>query len=607
MSIQRASDGEAFDTEVLVVGSGPAGATAALALATYGVDVIALNKYRSTAIDPRAHIFNQRSMEILRDFGLERDAMSVATPHDLMRHEIFCTSLTGRELSRFEAWHTRPDARAQHDLASPTTMVDLNQQLLEPLLVTEAARRGAHMRTETELVAFEQDANGVTSSLHDRLNGHDYTVRSQYLVGADGGNSRVMEQLGLSCSGQGGLATTVGITFRADLRHLMEHRSGELYWMVQAGEGIMGYGLGGLRMVRAWDRWVASWGHPTGAALPDEDAARALVHKLIGDETIAVEIENVKSWSINRLWAPTVSRDRVFLAGDAIHRHPPMNGLGSNTSMQDAFNLAWKLAMVLKEQAGPGLLESYQEERQPVAESMVERTVSNMLSFFPAAAETLGLRRGGQTSAEIDEQIAQLMAPTQDGERRRAAFREAIAGTVRASSAIGGEFNVRYRSSVVVDDGSDLTVDDPELTVIRGLESGRRLPHVWLTVAQQEVSSLDLCGHGAFVLFTGLRGERAWRAAIQEVEAYTGVAVTLRVVGTGGAVDDPYGEFARLCMPHETGAVLVRPDHVVAWHVDEVTTDHGLELQGALETALGYRRAAATETPVGRTLANARS
>jgi FAD binding domain len=189
--------------------------------------------------------------------------------------------------------------------------------------------------------------------------------------------------------------------------------------------------------------------------------------RLLGDDTIPVELEATTTWTMNEIHATTLRSGRVFAMGDAVHRHPPMNGLGSNTALQDAFNLAWKLALVLAGQAGEALLDSYDAERQPVAEALVTKTMGNM-ALFGQIATALGLTRHAQDQAEMDALVAAFEAPTTAGMLRRREFREAMAALVYGFSAVGGEFNLRYVSGAVVPDDVNLTVEDPELQVILG-------------------------------------------------------------------------------------------------------------------------------------------
>ena len=130
-------------TDVLVIGTGPAGSASATLMASYGVDVIVINRYRWLANTPRAHITNQRTMEVLRDLGIEDEAYLYATPQHLMGENIFCESLAGEEIGRMNSWGTHPMARAEHLMSSPTMMNDLPQTLMEPLLFKTACQRGA--------------------------------------------------------------------------------------------------------------------------------------------------------------------------------------------------------------------------------------------------------------------------------------------------------------------------------------------------------------------------------------------------------------------------------------------------------------------------------
>jgi 2,4-dichlorophenol 6-monooxygenase len=175
-----------YDTDVLVVGSGPAGGSAALLLATYGIRTLLVTKYGWLANTPRAHITNQRTMEVLRDLGVDAEATAAGSPAELMGDTVLCTSLTGKEIGRIRSWGTGPRSATEYSAASPVQMVDLPQTYLEPILVKNAAARGANVRFDTEFLSLEQDADGVTALLRDRVRGDEFTVRARYLIGADG-------------------------------------------------------------------------------------------------------------------------------------------------------------------------------------------------------------------------------------------------------------------------------------------------------------------------------------------------------------------------------------------------------------------------------------
>ncbi len=562
-----------IEVDVLIIGSGPSGATASLALGRYGVTNLCISKYSSTSNSPRAHITNQRTMEILRHFGLDEQAMAVATPHHLMGDHVYCTALAGFELGRLKSWHTHPRYKAQHDLISPCSMVDLTQDLLEPILLAGAMRAGSRVRFDTELLDFEQDQGGVTAYVLDRITGARSTFRARYMIGADGANSRVLERLGLQLEGPTNIAANIGILFKADLSSFVAHRPGVLYWIVQPGQGIGGYPIAGLRMVRAWDRWVATWGFDAKDEPPVLSTERAtdIVHRIIGDTSVDVEIQGTHCWRMNRVQANAYSLGRVFCMGDAVHRHPPMNGLGSNTSVQDAFNLAWKLAMVVRGEAGTKLLDSYEAERMPIGHDVVRRATENFRVYAPVA-QALGFKPGEQTPTQFDALPADLADPSPAGITRRAKLQAAIAGNIVGFGALGGEHNQRYRSDAIVEDTEILSVENPELDVIMGVEAGRRLPHVWLTRKHHRISSLDICTLGAFSLLTGVGGT-AWTEAAANVASAIGLPIHIVRVGPGQRFEDPYGDFSRICLADETGAILVRPDLYVAWRVPTLPDD----------------------------------
>ena len=231
------------ETDVLVVGSGPAGASMALALSRYGIDNIVITRYGNLAAEPRAHITNQRTMEIFRDLGVEQQVRAQATPQHLIGTTTYCTSLAGAELGRVRSWGNEPLVQAAHELASPSRICDMPQYLLEPVLVDAAVAGGSKVRMETEYLGHTQDSDGVEVRVRDRLRGDEYTIRARYLYGADGGRSLVAKNSQLPMTGRSGVAGSMNIVFRADLSQYVAHRPSVLYWMLQPGSTVGGLGI----------------------------------------------------------------------------------------------------------------------------------------------------------------------------------------------------------------------------------------------------------------------------------------------------------------------------------------------------------------------------
>jgi len=555
-----------FDTDVLVVGSGPAGASAALFLSTYGIRVRLITKYGAPADTPRAHITNQRTVEALRDMGVEERLMREATPWELMSNTTFCTSLAGEELGRVPSWGTAPDRHADYVLQSPCSMVDAPQTIVEPILIEEAQKRGAKIRFDSEYLSHEQDAGGVTSRVRDRLSGHEHTVRSRYLIGADGARSKVADHLDLPFEGPGPVSGALGIIFEADLSRFVEHRPSVLYWMLQPGADKQGVGLGVLRMVKPWHEWMLMWGYDPAEGPPEltEEFIRELAVQLVGSDDFEMKVKSSSPWTVNHHFATTIAKGRVFCAGDAIHRHPPTNGLGSNTSVQDSYNLCWKLAHVIRGTARPSLLDSYDAERAPVARQIVERA-NQSIADTGRIVEALELTDTSDASV-LDEHLAARKEPGEKGERIRRALREAIAYKSFEFNAHGVEHNQRYASGAVVPDGSgpEEFARDSQLYAQPTTRPGAKLPHTWVTHLGRRVSTLDLGGKGEFSIVTGIGGE-PWLKAAAALAVERGLTLRPVSIGPGEEYEDTYGTWSELAQVADGGVLLVRPDLYVAY------------------------------------------
>jgi 2,4-dichlorophenol 6-monooxygenase len=579
-------------TDVMIVGTGPAGSATAALLSSYGVNNFIINRYRWLANTPRAHITNQRTMEVLRDLGpeVEREAYMHATDQDLMGENVFCESLAGEELGRMKSWGKHPFSRAEHYLSSPTFMNDLPQTFMEPLLYKTACSRGAQGRMSCEYVSHVQDKDGVTVTCKDRLTDKNFTVRCKYLVGADGGNSLVAEHAGLPFEGKMGVGGSINILFKADLSKYVAHRPSVLYWVMQPGADVGGIGMGVVRMVRPWNEWLIIWGYDINQPAPVVDQAMAthVARQLVGDPKLEIDLISASTWTVNNMYATHMQKDRVFIMGDAAHRHPPSNGLGSNTSIQDAFNLAWKLSAVLKGQATPKLLDSYSEERAPIAKQIVTRANQSIAEFGPIF-EALGMD-GGVDHDKIRRNMDGRADATEKAEKQRAALRKAIAFKKYEFDCHGVEMNQRYVSGAIKADGQKEPAfpQDKEMHYAPTTWPGARLPHVWVfDTAGKQHSTLDITGKGKFTLLTGIGGE-AWVAAASKIANALGIEIVTRIIGPRRDFEDHAGDWADAREINDSGCLLVRPDHHVAWRAFSVSSNAEKNLSAAFKLILGY-------------------
>ena len=580
-------------TDVLIVGTGPAGSSTAALLSSYGIDNVLINNYSWLAGTPRAHITNQRTMEVLRDLGkeVEAEAYLHATEQDLMGENIFCTSLAGEELGRMKSWGKHPNSRAEHLLSSPSFMNDLPQTFMEPLLYKTACSRGTQSRMSTQYLSHIEDEDGVLSTCLDKLSNKEIKIRSKYLVGADGGNSKVAENIDLPFEGKMGVGGSMNILFKADLSKYVAHRPSVLYWVLQPGADIGGIGMGLVRMIRPWNEWLIVWGYDINQPAPkvDKDFATKVARDLVGDPELEIDLLSVSTWTVNNMYAKKMSKGRVFCAGDATHRHPPSNGLGSNTSIQDGFNLAWKLAYVIKDKAGAELLDTYSIERSPIAKQIVTRANQSIAEFGPIF-EALGLT-DTQDPVKMKKNMDERKQNSPKAEKQRQALREAIAFKKYEFDAHGVEMNHRYKSNSVLT-GGDKEPEfkkDKELFYEPTTYPGARIPHAWVyDKTGVKHSILDLCGKGNFSIITGIGGDE-WLKAAKNIETQLGVKIQCNIIGPDQDFEDHAGEWSSIREISDSGLILVRPDQHICWRSKDMISNSSEKLMDVMKKILHKR------------------
>jgi putative polyketide hydroxylase len=532
----RTPDG-AIEVPVLVVGAGPAGLVTAIGLARHGVRSLVVERHPSTSIFPKATGVSLRSMEIFRGWGID----------DAIRHG-------GRNLRPLAATVSRLDDRAPVEsplgfpdratsaAVSPAVAAVSPQDHLEPVLVEHYRWLGrGEIRFSTELVSFDQDRAGVTAVIRDIASGETATVRSRYLVGADGHRSSVRTALGIAMTGPADLGQFLSILFRADLTEVLGETVYGLYLL--EGEGpprvVVPTGVD--------DRFVLGVPMPPGmdaagirASFPPERCL-ALVREAAGRPELDLEILATGSFAFSAQVAERVRVDRAVLVGDAAHRMTPRGGRGMNTAIADAYDLGWKLAWVCRGMADPSLVESHEVERGPIG----RRNVA--LSMAPGDAGSAdGLVE------DLGSVYASRWIVEEDDRPEGSTIREAATG------AEGPPF-------------------------VPDARPGARAPHAWLAIGDDRLSTLDLFGRELILLTAA--DERAWRDAAADVAIEAAVPLGVRSVGR--LLRDADGTFASAYGLGAGGAVLVRPDGVVAWRCRTAPADRRGALRAAIATMLG--------------------
>nr|WTB29054.1 FAD-dependent monooxygenase [Streptomyces sp. NBC_00830] len=508
---------------VLIVGGSLVGLSASLFLGRLGVEHLLVEKHSATSTHPRGRGNNVRTMEVFRTAGVEqriREAASVlADNHGILQ----AGSLTGDD----QEWLFKEiDPGGGLARFSPSGWCLCSQNDLEPVLLAQAREQGGDLRFSTELLSFDSNGSAVDAVLKNRETGEHTTVRADYLIAADGPRSPIREQLRIGRSGPGDLFHNVSITFRskklADV--LGDRRFIVCYLTNPAADGA-------LLPVDNEQDWVfhAPWKPEQGETLEDFTDERCADHirRATGAPDIDVEITGRAPWHAAERVADRYGSGRVFLAGDSAHEMSPTGAFGSNTGIQDAHNLAWKLAAVLRGEAGPGLLDTYEAERLPVARATSERASARSAEHsHPGYAPAPGVGGGKQGG----------LLPVALGYRY---LRGAVVGV------------------------------DPEQPVVpRGMQltgdPGSRAPHLWVRQSGERKSTLDLYERSFVLLRDG--ADVAWRRAAARVADRLSLRLDTFGIGSGSDLEPENGaDWAEAHGTTAEGAVLVRPDGFVAW------------------------------------------
>ena len=528
---------------VLIVGGSLVGLSMSVFLGRLGVPHMLVERHSRTSHHPRGRGNNLRTMELFRVAGLEADIRQAASVlrdnHGILQAD----TLAGSE----QEWLFRQiDPGGKTAGFSPASWCLCSQNDLEPVLLQHAEKLGATVRFGTELVSFEQDCDGVAAEVVDRSTGRRSTVVADYLVAADGPRSPVRERLGISQSGRGDLFHNISVTFRArELAEVVGDRRFIACYLTNAE------GAGALLPVDNREHWVfhVPWHPERGETVEDFTDARCTAHirAAAGVPDLQVDITGRAPWHAAERVADRYHAGRVFLAGDSAHEMPPTGAFGSNTGIQDAHNLAWKLAAVLGGWGGQGLLETYEAERRPVALETAAR------------------------------------AALRSAEHRHPGF-DAPAGGGR-TSVLSVALGYRYNAGAIVgaDAGAPVV---PENFAATG-EPGTRAPHVWLDQAGERVSTIDLFERTPVLL---TEHGSVWHDAAASAAAQTGVPLTCHTFGEGGTVRaDTDADWQGAYGIGPDGAVLVRPDGFVAWRSVDGGRDARSELKGVLREVLSLK------------------
>lgn len=581
---------------MIVVGAGPVGATAALLLARAGIEVTVIDQRAEPIAHPAAHVISTRTLEIFREIGIEPLVHQDAADLEKLRFIVYATTLTGPEIGRIGVSELPLELLEKIDASSPTRAAHYPQNRLERLLwkaLDDEPRVRFHRRTE--YLAHEE----LEHSVRVQAAGPDGPVNLEgpWLLAADGASSSVRRGLGITMDGPA-LQHMISAHLRLDTAPYFIDRESPLAWTHTPS------GIGTFILHRPPDDVVFQIPYFPPAEHVDDftpERVRSLVLKAVGDASVAVEVKSVQPWLVTAQLASTYRSGRTLLLGDAAHRFPPTGGLGLNTGVADAHNLAWKLAWVEGGLAGAELLDTYEIERRPIAEMNTKHSVENMVGLFEVVT-ALGMPATGSTAiaslagsrllgrlprrfaARLVRAIVNLgygrlrlaASPGRAGQRVRARAAEVIARQGPHYRSWGADLGYAYTAGFVADhEGSgepeDLEFYDPTVQV------GGRLPHAEVSVPTGTASTLDLPVHDRLTLLCDPACVGDW-----VLDGPTSDRVAVVPVAGAEVLDLANGR-----------GLLIRPDqHIVA------VLDRAEELRDLLDQLLPDHELATT-TPQG--------
>lgn len=573
---------------VLIVGGGGCGLSSSIFLSRLGIESLLVERRNTPGQLPKARYINQRTMEIFRQYGLADIIYAKSMPLKHISHIRWCTSLAGEGPLDRRTFHVIDSfgggALSHYAEDSPCESTLYPQVRLEPLLREQAEQHAAaQVLYGHELKRFTQAPDKVKATVVARETGEELEVVADYMISADGGKT-VGDVVGARMSGQTDLVHMVTVYFKADLSHWWDDDFAMTTWFVNPdggswSSGVLGQ-LGPTRFGRHSEEWMFHFSfRPDDPSRFDEKSLLPRMRELLKLPNLSPEIIGIGHWVVEGVLVDRYRFGRVFLAGDAAHRHPPTTGLGLNSAIQDAHNLAWKLNAVLRGAAGDALLDTYEAERRPVA----DRNVKWALMTFQNHSLTdagIGLVRGNAPLSVAN--FTAFFADDDEGRTRRARLKKVLEVQRMEWQAHDLEIGFRYDRGALVPDGTLPPDRDPLGNVyVPTTRPGHRLPHAWLTDGARTLSTHDLVDPDGFVLLVD--GEQSrWRAAARQVACHLGLILKVIAIGDNQHSDFTSHDWRHLREVGATGAILVRPDSHVGWRAADCTSDAEARLLDAL-------------------------
>jgi 2,4-dichlorophenol 6-monooxygenase len=564
-------------------------------LSMNGIESLLISSLPHTSVLPKAHVLNQRTMEIFTEVGVAEKIYEHSCPPENMKAAAWYAGFAGphdgygRRLGRLEVWgggYSDPDYIA----ASPCRTCNLPQIRLEPILKDRAEQLnpgGVHYNHE--LVGLEQTTSGAVATILNKDLEELYTISADFVIGADGGRT-VNNLLGVGMSGPVDVMKMVSVHMTVDLSEWARDDDVLIRWLVNPDFGGSFSGvlvpMGPDHWGRHSEEWVFHMQYATDdldASKPDKVIERMLA--TLGLPDLKPEVHKISSWTMEGVIADAFRVGDVYLVGDAAHRHPPTGGLGLNSAVHDAYNLCWKLAAVIGGHAGRPLLESYELERRPVDQANIDNALANAMNHF-AIDRALNLS-AENTPEQNWAELRPLWEESPQSVAKRHALNEAVVSQTIEFRHHNVEFGYVYRSEAIVDDGSpELTSADSIRLYRPSTAPGHPLPHAFVEREGNRTSLCELVHGGHFVLIAGEDGQ-SWVDAAEKIAADNSLKLIATRVGLRGCdYVDVRAAWLKQREISSTGAILVRPDRYIAFRAESAVPFPRAALQSVLSRVL---------------------
>ncbi|MFB6842532.1 FAD-dependent monooxygenase [Streptomyces sp. NPDC056361] len=565
-----------IEVPVLIVGGGGCGLSASVFLADQGVDHLLVERHPDTSRIPKAHYLNQRTMEIFRQHGIADDVLAEAAPLEMFGKVRWQTTLAGdgpmdrRLIHEMDAFGGG-ELRESYEEVGPVLPAKLPQMWLEPILRRHAENRSpGRILFHHELTTFSDEGDHVLAEVRNVDTGEVTTVKAQYLIGADGGRF-VGPQVGIKQEGPPGLVNTTTAYFTADLSEWWEEGTLITHFLSPEDPDLSS---NLIEMGPSWGKACEQWGLHFAPGPPgrwDAETVVPRIRELLRLPELEIEVHKVTDWIVHAHLADRYRVGRVLIAGDAAHRQPPAVGLGLNTGIQDAHNLAWKLAAVVNGGSPDSLIDTYEAERRPVGRENVDWAVS-AASHHQVVIDAIGAGHNIPAGRRL-QRLEAYFDPSENGDTVRARALEIFHTHRGGCQSLDMEVGFGYEEGALVPDGTERPARVPMRNVhVPTSRPGHRVPHAWISRDGELLSTIDLTGTSGYVLLTGPEGT-PWAEAAERVAEKYSVPVATARIGEGGDYEDVDGGWAAVRQITGAGALLVRPDGHVAYRATEAAED----------------------------------